>query len=554
MSNILNNTTSLQQVLEALQNKAAGGGDPVLQDKTVTPTLSQQTITADGGYDGLDTVTVEAMPTAVQATPSITVDASGVITAKATQTAGYVAAGTKSSTYSLAFQAAQTITPNTANQIAVSSGYYTGGDITVKGDSNLVADNIKSGVSIFGVSGTYEGSGSSSGEVDYSGEDAIITRTISGTYANDRVKSIGSYAFRYCNSLTSVNFPVCTNIGEGAFYSCSSLTSVNFPVCTSIGETAFNSCRSLISVNFPVCTKIGRVAFYSCSSLTSVNFPVCTNIASSAFNRCSSLTSVNFPVCTNIASSAFGHCNSLTSVNFPVCTNIGSYAFYYCDSLTSVNFPVCTNIGGRAFNYCSSLISAYFGSDIPSTSTTIKAYIHSSAFSPCSKLTNLTLYHPSVAILSNVNAFYSTPMSVSTLVGSFGSIYVPASLVDAYKSATNWTTYADRITAIEGDSGGDSGDTENGEGEVVLTSISATYSGGIVPVGTAIDTLTGITVTAHYSDGSSETVTNYTLSGNINNVGDNVITVTYNDKTTTFIVTGFSSTSSGGSGGSGGAD
>jgi hypothetical protein len=39
-------------------------------------------------------------------------------------------------------------------------------------------------------------------------------------------------------------------------------------------------------------------------------------------------------------------------------------------------------------------------------------------------------------------------MSVSTLTGSFGSIYVPASLVDAYKSATNWATYANRITAI----------------------------------------------------------------------------------------------------------
>jgi hypothetical protein len=45
-------------------------------------------------------------------------------------------------------------------------------------------------------------------------------------------------------------------------------------------------------------------------------------------------------------------------------------------------------------------------------------------------------------------------MSVSTLTGSFGSIYVPASLVDAYKSATNWATYADRITAIDGNTGG----------------------------------------------------------------------------------------------------
>jgi hypothetical protein len=39
-------------------------------------------------------------------------------------------------------------------------------------------------------------------------------------------------------------------------------------------------------------------------------------------------------------------------------------------------------------------------------------------------------------------------MSDSTLTGSFGSIYVPFSLVGAYKTATNWATYADRITFI----------------------------------------------------------------------------------------------------------
>lgn len=87
----------ISQIQTALQNKASGS-EPVLQTKTVTPTTSAQNITPDSGYDGLSKVTVNAMPTAAQATPSISVNSSGLITASATQTAGYVSAGTKSGT------------------------------------------------------------------------------------------------------------------------------------------------------------------------------------------------------------------------------------------------------------------------------------------------------------------------------------------------------------------------------------------------------------------------------------------------------------------------
>lgn len=73
--------------------------------------------------------------------------------------------------------------------------------------------------------------------------------------------------------------------------------------------------------------------------------------------------------------------------------------------------------------------------------------------------------------------------------------------------------------------------------EVTLTSISATYSGGDVTVGTAVTALTGIVVTGHYSDGTSETVTGYTLSGTIAE-GENTVTVSYGGKTTTFTVAG----------------
>lgn len=120
----------IAEIQTALEGKVAGG-EPVLQNKTVTPTTSVQSIKADSGYDGLGTVTVNAMPTATQATPSISVSSAGEITASSTQTAGYVAAGTKSATKQLTVQAAKTITPSTSSQTAVVKDRYTTGAVTV---------------------------------------------------------------------------------------------------------------------------------------------------------------------------------------------------------------------------------------------------------------------------------------------------------------------------------------------------------------------------------------------------------------------------------------
>lgn len=171
---------------EAIRSIPAGAAEPVLQEKSVTPSTAAQEVTPDSGYDGLSKVNVGAMPTATQATPSITVSSSGLITASATQGAGYVASGTKSATKQMPTQPAKTITPGTADQTAVSAGRYTTGAVTVKGDANLVAGNIKSGVSIFGVAGAYEGSsgGGSGGGSSQGGFSVTFPAAGSNNYAN----------------------------------------------------------------------------------------------------------------------------------------------------------------------------------------------------------------------------------------------------------------------------------------------------------------------------------------------------------------------------------
>lgn len=59
-------------------------------------------------------------------------------------------------TGSIASQKAQTITPAVTAQ-TIEAGKYLAGAITISGDANLLAENIKSGVTIFGVVGTYTG-------------------------------------------------------------------------------------------------------------------------------------------------------------------------------------------------------------------------------------------------------------------------------------------------------------------------------------------------------------------------------------------------------------
>ena len=95
-------------------------------------------------------------------------------------------------------------------------------------------------------------------------------------------------------------------------------------------------------------------------------------------------------------------------------TSIGVYAFYFCQSLTSVHFPAATSIDDEAF------------------------YL-------CRKLTSLILrVTTQVCTLLRNNAFSNTPIASGT-----GYIYVPAALIDSYKTATNWTTYANQFRALE---------------------------------------------------------------------------------------------------------
>ena len=220
---------SLKNVLNALGDAVRNltGGTSALSLEGMTSVLnnivkrSSSDLTASGatvdvpaGYYA--SAASKAVATATQATPTISVDSTGKITASAEQSAGYVAAGTKSATKQLTTQAAQTITPGTSNK-TVASGVYLTGEQTIEGDANLVAANIKKGVSIFNVVGTLEESSGGGALVLKNGTtttasfDTGLSEIVAIIIERDSITSEGLATAAYIPAAGIVNYGGCSS-------------------------------------------------------------------------------------------------------------------------------------------------------------------------------------------------------------------------------------------------------------------------------------------------------------------------------------------------------
>jgi hypothetical protein len=227
------------------------------------------------------------------------------------------------------------------------------------------------------------------------------TTTTLYLFENDKYREVGdagykSIAYCFLNSTTPCYLTLpyeWETVPSGAFIDTIQIIGVTIhKYITSIENSSFMKCSSLFRVIFEEDSRlvsIGKNAFAGCG-LLSITIPnSVTTIMYAAFYDCSNLKSIEIP-------------NSVTSIE--------DYVFYKCTSLESIEIPEgVTDIDAYTFNSCTSLTTITLQSTTPPT-------LSKSALANCTAL---------------------------------AEIRIPMSAVEAYKSATNWSEYADIIVGYE---------------------------------------------------------------------------------------------------------
>ncbi len=179
-------------------------------------------------------------------------------------------------------------------------------------------------------------------------------------------------------------------------------------------------------------TKVGLYGLGGCENLTSINLPNVVTVGDSGFYNCKLLKNVFLPKVTSIGNNGFNS-TGLESISLPSCTTLGSSSFFATQQLVLAILPLVTSISGFCFNH----------SSVQKIDTSSLTSIKNFAFYNTKQLDTLILRNSSVCALENVNAFQDTKIAAGT-----GHIYVPDNLVDSYKTATNWVTFANQIKPI----------------------------------------------------------------------------------------------------------
>ena len=201
---------------------------------------------------------------------------------------------------------------------------------------------------------------------------------------------------------------------------------------------------------------IRQYAFTYNNTLKSVSLPNAVTISNYAFQYCTNLETAIMPKLSYLPSSVFRYCYKLKTFDATNITSLSNqYIFRYCFSLNYLNLLNLTGVSSNALSDTGlgmiilpsvTSISTYIGSGVRTSTIDLskKISIDSNAFREAYSLVHLILRSDTICPLSSTTAFMTTPIAEG-----LGWIYVPTDLVDTYKTASNWSTYANQIVSID---------------------------------------------------------------------------------------------------------
>ena len=274
------------------------------------------------------------------------------------------------------------------------------------------------------------------------------------------------------SDVTSVSMSFLTSISSSTFMNHYNMVSFDTPLLKEYPDDAFNGCSSLEMLKLDVSIMGDRV-FANCTGLTTVNisYSGVISVGEDIFNNCTNLSTINIPyeyydnyttadgwseysslmvrlepplmfidglvsgtidrLESNYLASLGITSNQVVSVSLSQCTYLGYKVFNEHHSLLDLSLPNVTYIESQAF----------FGAN----------YINDLVLPKCSYIGNGAFSWTGIGNFRNLTLGYSSVVNVGGniyLSGNMSHIYVPSSLVDDYKVAYYWSTFARIITAI----------------------------------------------------------------------------------------------------------
>ena len=246
-------------------------------------------------------------------------------------------------------------------------------------------------------------------------------------WVDDEIVELTAPLFINYPSLTKISCNALTSIPSFTFLNSTNLTDIYLPNLKKLEDFGalyksgghFEGCGSLNTIYLPeLISAKGQMNFSDCDNLIAINFPKLQNLTYSMFFSCKKLMQVKLPSVTTIdGNGPFSHCQSLVKLQLPSLVQLKNCLTYNCKALETIDF-----------------------------SALIEISYYSQIFDSCPMLKALILRNESAAVtLSSSSAFNSK----DGIGAGTGYIYVPAALIEEYKSATNWSTYATQFRALE---------------------------------------------------------------------------------------------------------